>query len=106
MVDNMTLGRRIKLRREQLNLSQTELANLAGIHQPQISRYEKDESLPAADIVLALAKTLGVSTDWLLGHTPEAYIEGITEEEQQVLAMYRTKPAELKSAIMQILRLA
>ena len=65
----MSLGERIKEQRKELNLTQMELAKAAGVHQRQISKYENDKNEPSSLTLMTLAKTLNVSTDWLLGLT-------------------------------------
>lgn len=60
------LGRRIKRRRQFLDLSQEALAERAGIHRTQISFYEHGERMPLASTLVKLAAALGVSVDQLL----------------------------------------
>ena len=63
----MTLGNKIKKRREELGLSQTELAEMTNISQPGISRLEKGRYVPSSPVIVVLAKALRMSTDELLG---------------------------------------
>jgi transcriptional regulator with XRE-family HTH domain len=64
----MLLGQRIKQRREQLGLSQIDLARLADIPQPRLSEYERGAK---TDMTLGtakrLARALGCSIDYLAG---------------------------------------
>jgi transcriptional regulator with XRE-family HTH domain len=60
------LGRRIKRRRNFLDLSQEALAERAGIHRTQISMYENGERMPLASSLIKLAAALGISVDQLL----------------------------------------
>ena len=62
----MTIAERIRLYRQQKNLSQAELAQLSGVNNKSLSRYELDTSIPPADALKAIADALGVSTDALL----------------------------------------
>lgn len=65
----MTCGEKIKLKRKELKLSQTELAEKVGLKFGTISKYEKDKiSIPANNLKL-LADALNVSVDYLLGNT-------------------------------------
>lgn len=52
--------------RRQAGLSQTELAERIGTHQPNISAYESGEREPSLKVIRALADALGVSFDVLL----------------------------------------
>lgn len=60
------LGRRIKRRRNLLDLSQEALAERAGIHRTQISFYENGERMPLASSLIKLAAALGISVGRLL----------------------------------------
>ena len=62
----MTIAERIRLYRQQKNLSQAELAEISGVNNKSLSRYELDTSIPPADALKAIADALGVSTDALL----------------------------------------
>jgi transcriptional regulator with XRE-family HTH domain len=66
------LGERIKLRRKQLNMSQSELADKVGISYAQIGRYETKGAQPPAKTLTAIADALAVSPDYLIyGSTGE-----------------------------------
>ena len=63
----MTLGNRIRNRREELGFTQIELAKKAKLHQGYISRVECDKFEPTATVIMVLAKALAMSADELLG---------------------------------------
>lgn len=63
----MTIGKKIKLRREALGLSQKELSEKANIGQPYISLLENDKYQPTAPVIVGLAKALKCSADYLIG---------------------------------------
>jgi transcriptional regulator with XRE-family HTH domain len=58
---------RIKQRRHALHLSQEQLAELVGVNQPQISRWELGINDIGGDTLTTLSRALGTSADWLLG---------------------------------------
>ena len=62
----MTLGQKVKLRREELGYTQVELAKRTQTSQSYISRLEKDDFNPSTQMIVSIAVTLGVSTDYLL----------------------------------------
>jgi HTH-type transcriptional regulator, cell division transcriptional repressor len=106
----MILGERIKERRKALNLTQAMLTEISGVPQGYISRYESGDSEPLASNVIALAKALQVSADWLLGISDELPIIPQTEldlnaQEKEVLALFRATPKNKKSKIVDIIRL-
>lgn len=59
-----TTGDRVKMRRLELELSQTELAARAGLTQPTISALEKNRSHTSGSLA-SIAKALGISALWL-----------------------------------------
>lgn len=61
----MSFAVRLKKARVDKGLSQTELANLVGIHYTQVGRYENKGAQPSAEVLAKLANALGVSSDFL-----------------------------------------
>ena len=59
-------GRRLRGLRQEKGLSQADLARLAGIHPMQVGKYERGEGYPAVESLVALARALTVSIDFLL----------------------------------------
>ena len=53
--------------RQEKGLSQSELGSLVGISKAVISKYENSISYPSYDVLIKMAKTFKVSTDYLLG---------------------------------------
>ena len=62
---------RLRQLRKQKNLSQTEMAKLAGLRFMHYGRYERGEFQPKANALKRLADALGVSGDYLMEGTPE-----------------------------------
>lgn len=68
----MTVGQRIKLKREEKGLSQKELANLIGYESKSaVSYIESDKREVPFDKLSEIAKVLDVSPNWLLGWSEE-----------------------------------
>jgi transcriptional regulator with XRE-family HTH domain len=65
MVD-MGLGERIKARREELGLTQLQIARVLDITPQHISVIEKNKRAPSLDLLAKLAQELGVNTDYLI----------------------------------------
>lgn len=59
-----TLGSRMKSLREQLGLTKAEVMKTLSIH--NLSRFECNERIPGADILLTFSRFFNVSIDWLL----------------------------------------
>lgn len=95
----MTCGEKIKLKRKELGLSQTDLANRVGLKFGTISKYEKDEiSIPSNTLKL-IADVLNISTDYLLGVTsmenPKKYLEKILSNYELTETEYDLTVTEL-----------
>ena len=62
----MTIAEKIRLTRQQKELSQKDLAEKSTINLKSLSRYELGTSMPPADALKLIADALGVSSDYLL----------------------------------------
>lgn len=63
----MNLGEKIRKRREELGLNQVDLAELTGIPQGNLSRFETGHiQWPRGNCIVKLADALQVTTDYLL----------------------------------------
>ncbi|MCB1834358.1 MAG: helix-turn-helix transcriptional regulator, partial [Geminicoccaceae bacterium] len=60
-----SFGNRLRTLRLAMDMSQAELARLIGRHQTAIGPYERDEYMPARDIVAKLADILGTTPEYL-----------------------------------------
>jgi transcriptional regulator with XRE-family HTH domain len=93
--------------RKQKALSQDELAAKMQTDQKQSSIYESGRGNPTAENIILMAKTLNVSTDWLLGLTDDPSIapplseSDLTIREREATSAWRR--GEVKEAIKIIL---
>ena len=62
----MGLGERIKVRREELGLTQLQLAQALEVTPQHVSVIEKNKRAPSLDLLAKLAHELGVTTDYLI----------------------------------------
>jgi DNA-binding XRE family transcriptional regulator len=70
-------GEVIRRRSRELGLSQTALAESAGVHVRQIRRYERGEQQPALNVAVRIAATLGITVDELAGVAgPRVVLDG------------------------------
>lgn len=102
---------RIKQRREQLDISQEQLAQQIGTSQKQISKYETGKNSPTADVLDALADALNTTVDYLLGRTdtPERPLRSemdLDEIEKEVIRILRSKKPADRKRVMEIMKLA
>ena len=67
---NLKIANRLLALRREHGYSQEELAYKLGVSRQAVSKWERAESSPDTDNLLALARLYGVSLDALLLHTP------------------------------------
>ena len=75
-----SLAEKISDARYALGISQTELGENVGVSLRSILAYEKGESIPRKNIILKLAKVLGVSVKYLTDENCENPIEDIEKD--------------------------
>lgn len=74
---------RIKKRRKELNMNQTELAQRTGITQTTISAIEKNKNDTTCSVIAKIAAALNVSTDYLILGTANKPPENEFSKQQQ-----------------------
>lgn len=84
-----TLGKRILKLLNEKNLTQKELAKIAGTTEVTIGRYVNDKREPSATMLASIANALNVSTDYLLGR-PDAH--HITKEKSKATELEEDFP--------------
>ena len=80
----MTMGQTIGQRRRALNMTQEALANILGVSNQAVSKWESDQCYPDIELLPKLADRFGISIDQLFGREPvqigqaeEKYVEGL-----------------------------
>ena len=65
------LGHRIKALRKERKSTQKDIAQVLGITYQQLNNYECGQNLPPAEMLVKIARTLGVTADYILtGENP------------------------------------
>ena len=64
----MNIGRRFKIYRKKVNLTQQEAAKYIGVKPYQLANYESNRSEPSLKVLIAMSKTYHTSIDMLLGN--------------------------------------
>ena len=67
----MEIGSRVRSRREELRLTQEELARELGVTHQHVSRIEAGQAAPSLELLVKLSRAFGVSADFLLTGEPE-----------------------------------
>lgn len=93
----------IKKLRNEKGLTQMNLAELMGIDQTTVSKWELGKATPDTPILIRLAEFFDVSTDYLLGLSNYYYPDFIksenkySDEELQLLEDFRSLPRQEKA---------
>ena len=71
MIDIKLIGKRLRTLRESLSLSQAKLAELLGITQSSLNRYENGQSTPTVELFRKYADFFDVSVDYIFARCDE-----------------------------------
>ncbi len=103
-MENM-IGQRIKERRKELKITQTQIQQETSISSGNLSCIENGKYLPSAMALLELSKILNCSIDWML--TGKSLISNnsviLDDEEQKLLNGFRELPGEEREELIGIL---
>ncbi|MGB4090629.1 MAG: helix-turn-helix transcriptional regulator [Ruminococcus flavefaciens] len=74
---------RVKELRNSLGINQVEFSKKIGVTKQCVSNWENGYIQPSIDMLIKIAKTFSVSTDYLLGinDNPTLNVEGLTNEQ-------------------------
>ena len=92
---------KIKELREELHLTQKELAEKINNVQRNVSNWENGASEPDIETIVKLADLFGVSIDELFGRETHTHSSSI---EQSILSLCKSLNESQKYALMQLLR--
>jgi transcriptional regulator with XRE-family HTH domain len=85
-----SIGARLRARRRQLGLSQTDLAEKLGISFQQVQKYERGSNRIAASTLMVAAEALATTVAWLVGE------EGLGREEDDELFRALARPGAIE----------
>lgn len=100
-MSEITLGQRIKQRRKQIGLSQSDLSKSAGVSDSSVSLWESDNTAPRGANLHKLATALQCSPTWILfgdeDQAPGAPQQAgeqpsLSDDEIELLKLYRALP--------------
>lgn len=72
-----TVRSRIRMKMDELGISQAQLADAAGVTRSGLNELLKKERLPGCDFLIKVAERLGVSIDYLVGRGFLPEVEGL-----------------------------
>lgn len=99
----MSKGERIKLLREKINISQTEMAEKIGVSKQTLYKYENDiiTNVPS-DKIEAIARITGSTPAFIMGW--DETIPQLDDLEQKILEAYRALPDSKKIALYEFVK--
>lgn len=91
----MDIGLRIKECREELGISQAELARILNINRANVGMWESFKNRPKLEDVVKLSEIFNVSTDYLLDvekndFKKQMHLIAQTDEEKELLTIFKT----------------
>ena len=90
----LAIGARMRTRRRQLGLSQSELADKLGVSFQQVQKYERGANRVAASTLVAASLALGTTVAWLVGEESS----GRDDDEDVFRALARPGALEILQA--------
>lgn len=105
-MEKESIGELLRKRRNELSLTQRQVANQVGVTEATVSRWESgDIDNMRRDKIAGLANALKVSPLLIMGvEDSEQYYRPVSGEELELLDDYREVPAEDKSLIRGMLK--
>ena len=100
------VGKRIRDRRKELQLLQTDIQAKCGISSGALSEIENGNRIPTISTFFQLAEILDCSMDWLItGKAVHGGADLISENEEKLLNGFRLLQKEEQEELMEILNL-
>lgn len=96
---NVGIGRRIRLRRKEMGLSQTALGVLVGLSCQQIQKYEKGDTRIAASRLHQLSLALATTVPALIGLRSEGE-RGACEDRDRLLDAWERLPESQREPLL------
>ena len=100
----MTIGEKIRQRREQLGISQSELAKRIGVTQGSIGNYESGVSNPKMELLPRLFEALNTDANFLFGEASRLQRIEFTYSETVMIENYRCLDDYGKKAVKDLLQ--
>lgn len=97
------IGDRIRLRRQEIGLTQDEMAQRMGYKtRSSICKIENSDNMPLSKVT-RIAHALNCDELYLMGLEHTSHSEQITDEEQNIIDKYRLSSEDTKEAVKAVL---
>ena len=97
------VGKRLRILRELLDISQNQLAKKLGVAQNTLSQWERGERDIPTSILLKLHSITGVNLHWLLTGQGEPFFKP-SNEDRELMEMVNSIPEEYKEQFKEIFK--
>lgn len=95
----LAVAERVRERRAELGLSQTDVAEALGLSKAGYGHYDRGVQPFTVDQLFSLSRILGRSVAWLIGLDTD-----LTEHEDALLTAYRSLPEAERGPLLRIVR--
>lgn len=103
---DVSIGERIRKRRNELHITQTQIQKETGISSGNLSGIEAGRSLPSASALIGLSKMLNCTTDWILtGISPISENKSLSNIEEELLNGFRELPEDDRDELLCIMQM-
>lgn len=101
-----SIGERIKSRRKELQLTQTDIFNMCGIRSGALSRIENGSNVPSIILFYRIAQVLKCDVQWLLtGVSSNMENSAISKNEELLLEGFRELPEDEQEELLGLLEI-
>lgn len=100
------IGKRIRLIRERIGITQSELGEKLGIQSQHVSKYERGETVPTWENLIKLTDSYDVNINWLLTGKGNMFLSPITyslEDENDITKVRDLEPdSQIEEIIIEL----
>lgn len=95
----------LKKLREEHGLSQQQLAEMLGITQQAVYKYERTSVEPDISTLIKMAEILHTDVDYLIGRKAASDIVSLnlSDDEEQMIRQFRKQPSEIRKSISELI---
>lgn len=105
-VNMNSIGKRIKTRRKELQLTQTDIFEMCGVRSGALSRIENGTSTPSIILFYKISKALQCDINWLItGDSPNMQTPVLSKYEEKFIKGFRELNQDDQDELMGLLEL-
>lgn len=92
-------GSKMRFKREELGLTQAQVAERAGISDQYYGQIERGVHSPSLDLTTKIAQSLETSIHWILNDRAEVLEDRVTKETERLQAVFKNAPVNKRQAL-------